>query len=53
MKPYREEYEQIHVCDKRLTRLNKEELTRGVMRIAIPMRMLLDTVIKEGWKVEG
>ena len=41
LKPYREEYEQI--CDKRLTRLSKEELTREIMRTAIPMRMLLDT----------
>ena len=37
----REEYEQI--CDERLTRLNKEEPTREIMRTAIPMRMLLDT----------
>ena len=41
LKPYREEYEQI--CDKRLTRLSKEELTREIMRTSIPMRMLLDT----------
>ena len=41
LKPYREEYDQI--SKKRLTRLSKEELTREVMRTAIPMRMLLDT----------
>ena len=41
LKPYREEYDQI--SKKRLTRLTKEELTREVMRTAIPMRMLLDT----------
>ena len=41
MKSYREEYDQI--CKRRLTRLSKEELTRYVMRTAIPMRMLLDT----------
>ena len=41
MKPYREEYEQI--SNGRLTRLNKDELTREIMKTAIPMRMLLDT----------
>ena len=46
MKPYREEYEQI--SNRRLARLNKDELTREIMKTAIPMRMLLDT-IKEGW----
>ena len=41
IKPYNEEYNQI--CKRRLTRLNKDELTREIMRTAIPMRMLLDT----------
>jgi len=39
--PYKEEYDQI--CKRRLTKLNKDELTREIMRTAIPMRMLLDT----------
>ena len=41
LRPYREEYEQI--SNRRLTRLNKDELTREIMKTAIPMRMLLDT----------
>ena len=31
------------VIFRRLTRLNKDELTREIMKTAIPMRMLLDT----------
>ena len=41
LKPYREEYEPI--SNMRLTRLNKDELTREIMKTAIPMRMLLHT----------
>ena len=39
--PYKDEYDQI--CRRRLTRLNKDELTREIRRTAIPMRMLLET----------
>ena len=31
------------LSNRRLTRLNKDELTREIMKTAIPMRMLLDT----------
>ena len=41
MKPYKEEYDQI--CQRRLTKLNKDELTKEITRQAIPMRMILDT----------